>query len=127
MSTEAPKEKWPKSDAVAVGFAAATLFQIFRFTAAAALLLVILLFFLLPLHRSRGLLFAAYILFAITILIPIDVYVPGWNGQLVNSYHGGPRLVRVLYGLRSPPKEGEAIMAGCVTGMYDTKWRLAWE
>jgi len=127
MSTDAKKCGWPKSDAVALGVAIATLFFIFRFTAAAALLVVVLLFFLFPLHRSRRLLLVAFALFAAAILIPIDVYIPGFHGPLVNSQHTGPRLVRVLYGFRGPPKEGEAIMAGCVVSVCDTRWRLVWD
>jgi hypothetical protein len=127
MSKETQKVVWPKSGAVALGVAIATLLFIFRFTAATALLVVILLFFLYPLHRSRHLIIVGFILFAVAILIPVDVYIPGWNGPLVNSHPGGPRLVQVLYGFRGPPKEGEAIMGGCVVGFYDTRWRLVWD
>jgi hypothetical protein len=36
-------------------------------------------------------------------------------------------LVQVLYGFRGSPKEDEAIMAGCVVGLHDTRWRLVWD
>jgi hypothetical protein len=66
-------------------------------------------------------------LFVTAILIPVDVYVRGFHGPLVNSKHSGPRLVQVLYGFRGSPKEDEAIMAGCVVGLHDTRWRLVWD
>jgi hypothetical protein len=40
----------------------------------------------------------AFALFVVAILIPVDVYVRGWNGPLIQSKHSGLRLVPVLYG-----------------------------
>jgi len=128
MNIEAQKNKWPKSGAVALGVAIATLIFVFRFTAAVALLVVVLLFFLYPLHRNHRLLLAAFALFAAVVLIPIDVYVPGFNGPLVNSKHSGLRFVRVIYGFTAGPTDGtEAILGGCKVGPHASRWRLVWD
>ena len=127
MNTEAPKVQRWRFIEVAIGIGIPTLFFIFRFTAAAAFLVFVLLCIFFRLHQSRRALHVAFALFVATILIPVDVYVPGFHGPLVNSQHSGPRLVQVLYGLRGRPKVDEAILAGCIVGLHDTRWRLVWD
>jgi uncharacterized membrane protein len=127
MNAEAPKVQRWRFIEIAIGIGIPTLFFVFRFTAAAAFLVLVLLCIFFGLHRSRRALHVAFALFVAAILIPVDVYVPGFHGPLVNSRHSGPRLVQVLHGLRGRPKEAEAILAGCIVGLHDTKWRLVWD
>ena len=131
MSTEAQIGKWPKSGAIALGIAIPTLFFMFRFTAAAAFLIFFLFLALFPLHRSRRSLFLAFALFAVAILVPVDVYVPGFHGPLYGSKHDGLRFVRVVHGMPRIQNDlalyGEFIADGCVVGLYDTQWRLVWD
>jgi hypothetical protein len=127
MNTDAPKVQSWQFFEVAIGVGFPTLFFIFRFTAAAAFLVFVFLCIFFRLHRSRRALYVAFALFVTAILIPVDVYVRGFHGPLVNSKHSGPRFVQVLYGFRGLPKEDEAIMAGCVVGLHDTRWRLVWD
>lgn len=104
------------------------LFMFFRLTAVLALAVLTLLYLFLPPHRSRRALFVAFALFVTTLLIPVDIYVPGFHGPLINSKHSGLRLVRVLYGLGARPRDnGEAIWGGCIVGLHDTRWRLVWD
>jgi hypothetical protein len=111
--------------AVAIGVGIPALFFMFRFTAAAAFLVFVLLCILFRLHRSRRALRLAFAVFLIAILVPVDVYVRGFHGPLVNSKHNGLRFVRVVYGFTSGPLDGsEAILGGCSVGIHDSRWRL---
>lgn len=113
---------------VVMGIAVPTLFFIFRFTAVAAFVVFLLLCIFFPLHGSRRTLHVAFAVFVVTIAIPIDIYVRGWNGPLRQSKHSGLRFVPVLYGLGAhPQKNNEAILGGCVVGIHDTRWRLVWD
>jgi len=113
---------------IAIGLAIPALLFIFRFTAAAAFLVFLLLYLSLPRHHSRWALYVAYALFIAAILIPVDVYIPGWHGPLINSKHSGPRFVLVMSGFTSGSLDGsEAILGGCAVGPYDTQWRLVWD
>ena len=103
------------------------LFFIFRFTAAAAFLALALLNVFFPWHRNRRVLVLAYALFLVALAVPVDVYVRGFHGPLVGAKGTGPRLVPVLYGLGARPAHGEAILGGCVAGLHDSRWRLAWD
>ena len=128
MTTEAQKVERPRFSPVAVGIALPSLFFIFRFTAAAALLAAALLYLFFQLHRSRRNIHVAFALFFVALLIPVDVYVPGFHGPLIHSKHSGLRLVQVLYGLGARPDENcEAISGGCVVSIHDTRWRLVWD
>jgi len=100
MNTEAPKVQRSRLMEVAIGFAIPTLFFIFRFTATAAFLVFVSLCIFFRLHRSRRALHVAFAFFVGAVLIPVDVYVPGSDGPLVQSKHSGLRFVRVLYGFR---------------------------
>src|SRR5262245_856951 len=128
MNTEIKKIQRLGFIEVAIGVGIPTLFFIFRFTAAAAFLVFMLLCICFRWHHSRRALHVAFVLFAAAILIPVDVYVPGWHGPLRNSTHSGPRFVRVLYGLGAHFRDGrESISGGCIVGMHDTRWRLVWD
>ena len=127
MNSEAQKVQRSRFIEIAIGVGIPTLFFMFRFTAAAAFLVFVLLCICLRWHHSRRALHVSFALFVAAILIPVDVYVPGFHGPLVNSRHSGPRLVQVLYGLRGRPKVDEAILAGCIVGLHDTRWRLVWD
>src|SRR5688500_5922569 len=83
---------------VAIGVGIPTLFFMFRFTAAAAFLVLIFLCIFFR-DRSPRTLRMAFAVFVAAILMPVDLYVPGWNGPLTHSEHSGLRFVRVLYGL----------------------------
>ena len=113
---------------LAIGVGIPTLFFIFRFTAAATLFIFILGCLFFPLHRNLAALHIAFALFVVTILIPVDVHVPGFHGRVVNSKHSGLRFVRVMYGLTSGPlNDSEAILGGCIVGLHDSQWRLVWD
>src|SRR5712664_1173089 len=112
MNSEAQKPQRWRFIEVGIGIAIPTLFFFFRFTAAAAFLVFILLCMFFRLHRSRRRLHVAYALFIVTILIPVDVYVPGFHGPLVNSKHSGLRFVRVIYGFTSGPLDGSEAILG---------------
>jgi len=125
MTTEPKEDKWPLYMAIAFGLAAPMLFVTFRFTAAVAFLLAVLLLVFYRLHRRRWSINLAFVLFFAVELVPIDVYVPGFHGPLMESKHSGPRLVRVLYGWGARPNDGdEAIDGGCVISVNDTRWML---
>jgi hypothetical protein len=127
MNTETQKVQRLGFIPLAIAFAIPTLCFIFRFTAAVAFLGFVLLCIFFRLHRRPRALHVLFALFMIAILIPVDVYVPGWHGPLVNSKHNGLRFVRVMYGLTSGPLDGsEAILGGCVVGLHDSRWRLVW-
>src|SRR5688572_2905679 len=94
MNSEAQKrQRWGFME-VALGIGIPTLFFMFRFTAAAAFLVFVLLCIGLRWHHSRRALHVAFAVVVAAILIPVDVYVRGWHGPLVDSRHTGPRLVR---------------------------------
>jgi hypothetical protein len=125
MNSEAQKTPRSRFIEVAIGVGIPILFFMFRFTAAAAFLVFVLLCIGLRWHHSRRALYVAFALFVAAILIPVDVYVRGWHGPLVDSKHSGPRLVEVLYGLGAHRTDGgEFISGGCVVGIHDTIWRL---
>jgi hypothetical protein len=128
MPTESQKVKRPRFTVLEAFLTLVFLFVIFRFTAAAVLLAVALLYIFFPLHRSRRAIITAYCLFLAVLLIPVDVYIPGFHGPLIDSKHSGPRFVRVLYGLGAWPRDhDEAVLGGCVIGIDDTRWRLVWD
>lgn len=128
MPAEAQKTERPRSSVLEGFLALVFLFFVFRFTAAFALLALLLLYIFFPLHRSRRAIIVTYVLFFTALLIPVDVYVPGFHGPLMHSKHSGPRFVRVLYGLGARPRDGgEAISGGCIVGLHDTRWRLVWD
>lgn len=128
MNSEVQKPKNWRFIEIAVGTGIPASFFVFRFTAAAALLVSILLCILLRRHRSRRALQLAFAVFVIAILIPVDVYVPGWHGPLVNSKHNGLRLVPVIYGYTSGPLDGsEAILGGCIIHLHASRWILVWD
>lgn len=116
---------------IAIGIAIPTLFFMFRFTAAAAFLIFVLLCIFSRLHRSRRALHVAFALFVAAILVPIDVYVPGFHGPLYGSKHNGLRFVYVVHGMpmvqRCLDRYGEFIADGCIVGLHDTRWRLVWD
>jgi hypothetical protein len=124
---EAQKVKRPRFSVVEALVCLGFLFLIFRFTAAAALLALGLLHLLFPLHRSRRAIVIVYILFFTALLVPVDVYIPGFHGPLIHSKHSGPRFVPVLYGLGARPGGAdEAVLGGCVVSLNCTSWRLVW-
>jgi hypothetical protein len=127
MNTEAPKVQRWRFIEVAIGIGIPMLFFMFRFTAAAAFLVFVFLCIFLR-NRSRRTLHVAFALFVAAILIPVDVYIPGWHGPLDNSKHSGMRFVSVLYGLGAHRRDGgEFISGGCIVGLHDTRWRLVWD
>ena len=120
-------KRWTFSE-LGIGIGIPTLFFIFRFTAAAAFLAFALLCILFRRHLGYRALPLTFALFLVAIVIPVDVYVPGFHGPLVHSEHSGPRFVRVLYGLGAHRRDGgEFISGGCVVGLHDTRWRLVWD
>jgi hypothetical protein len=131
MNSEPQKVRKTLSLPVAIGFSIPTLFFIFRFTAAAAFLVFIVLCIFFRLHRSRRTIQIAFAVFVAAILIPVDVYVPGFHGPLYGSKHSGLRFVYVVHGMpmvdRCLAQYGEFIADGCVVGLYDTQWRLVWD
>jgi hypothetical protein len=101
------------------------LFMFFRVTAVLALIVLGLLYAFFPRHRSRRALTVSLVIFVSALLIPVDIYIPGFHGPLMHSKHSGLRFVRVVYGLGARPKDGgEAISGGCGVRLHDTKWRL---
>ena len=127
MNSDIQKARGSRFIGVAIGMGLATLFFMFRFTAAAAFLVFVFLCIFMR-NRSRRTLHVAFALFVAAILIPVDVYVPGWHGPLRNSEHSGLRFVRVLYGLGAHRLDGgEFISGGCIVGLHDTRWRLVWD
>jgi hypothetical protein len=131
MNTEAPKVQRWRFIEVAIGIGIPTLFFVFRFTAAAAFLVFVLLCICFRLHRSRRALHVAFALFVAAILIPVDIYVPGFHGPLWGSKHSGLRFVYVVHGMpmiqRCLDRYGEFIADGCIVGLHDTRWRLVWD
>lgn len=131
MNSEPQKVQKSRFIPVAIGIAIPTLFFIFRFTAAAAFLVFVLLCIFYRLHRSRRALHVALALLVAAILIPVDVYVPGFHGPLYGSKHSGLRFVHVVHGMpriqRCLDLYGEFIADGCIVGLYDTRWRLVWD
>ena len=128
MNSETQKPQRWRFIEVAIGVAIPTLFFFFRFTAAAAFLVLILLCIFFRLHRSRRALHVAFAVFVAAILIPVDVYVPGFHGPLVNSKHSGLRFVHVVYGFTAGPTDGsEAILGGCLIRPHASRWRLVWD
>src|SRR2546421_538317 len=131
MNTETQKVQRPRFISVAIAIAIPTLFFIFRFTTAAAFIIFVSLCIFFPLHRSARSIYVAFTLFLATILIPVDVYVPGFHGPLFGSKHSGLRFVYVVHGKpmiqRCLDRYGEFIAAGCIVGLHDTRWRLVWD
>ena len=104
------------------------LFMLFRITAVLALIALALLYVFFPLHRSRHALMVAFCVFVAALLVPVDIYIPGFHGPLWNGKHSGLRFVRVLYSLGAHFRDGrESISGGCVVGIHDTTWRLVWD
>jgi len=127
MNSNVQKVQRSRFIEVATGIGIPMLFFMFRFTAAAAFLVFVFLCIFLR-NRSRPTLQVAFALFVAAILIPVDVYIPGWHGPLRNSEHSGSRFVRVLYGLGAHRLDGgEFISGGCIVGLHDTRWRLVWD
>jgi len=131
MTANAQKAQRPRTTVLEIFLCFAVLFLFFRLTAAAMLLLALLSYVFFPLHRNRRAIAAAYILFFAALLVPVDVYVPGFHGPLYGSKHSGLRFVYVVHGMPKTQqcldRYGEFIAAGCVVGLYDTRWRLVWD
>jgi hypothetical protein len=121
----------PPFGAFAIATALPGLLFIFRTTAAVVLLLFILLYVFFPLHRSTRTLELTYVVFLAAIIIPVDVYIHGFNGPLYGSQHSGPRLVKVVHGLpriqHCLDRYGEFVADGCLIGLHDPQWRLVWD
>lgn len=117
--------------AIAIGIAIPLLLLIFRTTAAVALLVFILLHIFFPLHCSIRALNISLTLFFAAIVIPVDIYIKGFNGPLFGSQHSGLRFVQVVHGLPTIQENldmyGEFIADGCLVGIHDTRWRLVWD
>ena len=104
------------------------LFILFRFTAVLILIVLGMLYAFFPRHHSRRALTVTLVIFVLALLIPVGFYIPGFHGPLMHSKHSGLRFVRVVYGLGARPRDGgEAISGGCVIGIDDTRWILAWD
>ena len=128
MSLQDQNRKRPGWNPYFVGIAIPLFFFTFRFTAVAALFTLVLLYLCFPLHRSITLIRVASTLVMIALIIPIDFYIRGFHGPIVNDTHGGPRLVPVMYGLTAGPADNsEAILGGCVVSFHDTTWRFVWD
>jgi hypothetical protein len=99
-----------------------------RLTVLVLVAVLALSYFLYPWHRSRQALAITSILLLFAVLVPIDVYVGSFHGQLYGSSHSGPRMVRVVWGMpmiqRCLDKYGEFIAGGCVVRVHDTRWML---
>jgi hypothetical protein len=131
MLADVQKVKRPSVSPVKVALALVSLLFIFRFTSAIALIVVASLYAFFPLHRSLRAIQVSYVLFFVILLIPVDVYVPGFHGPLEGDKHSGLRFVYVVHGMPMRQnclnKYGEFIAGGCVGGMDDTRWRLVWD
>ena len=127
MNTQA-KNIRPKFTLIEAFVVLVILFMVFRITAVLALIALSLLYVFFPSHRNRRALTVAFCVFVSALLIPVDIYIPGFHGPLRNSEHSGLRFVRVLYGLGAHFRDGrESISGGCVVGIHDTRWRLVWD
>ena len=128
MNTQPQNISRPRFTLIEAFLVLVLLFMMFRFTAVLTVLVLVLLYLFFPLHHSRRALTVTFAIFVATLLIPVDVYVPGFHGPLMHSEHSGLRLVRVLYGLGAHRRDGgEFISGGCIVGMHDTRWRLVWD
>jgi hypothetical protein len=108
--------------------AAVCLFLVFRVTAAAAFLGMIATYIFIRRRQNRRPFVIAWSLFVAALLIPVDVYIPGYHGPLYGDKHSSIRFVRVVYGLPNTPrcldKYGEFIAGGCVAGIHESQWML---
>lgn len=102
-----------------------------RVTVVALLVVLVLMYVLFPLHRSRRALWITSVLLALAVVIPVDVYVRGFQGPIFGSKHSGPRFVKVVWGMpmiqRRLEQYGEFVAGGCVTRINDTSWVLVWD
>lgn len=104
------------------------LFMIFRFTALLALVVLALLYLFFPFHHSRRALTVSLAIFIAALLIPVDLFIPGFHLSVSHSTHSGLRFVPVLYGLGAHRTDGgEYFSGGCIVGLHDTRWRLVWD
>ena len=127
MNSEVQKVSRPRFTVIEAFLVLVISFLFFRFTVALMLVVLALLYLFFPLHGSRRTLLVASVLFALAVLIPADIYVPGY-GSLMHSEHSGLRFVRVIYGLGAHRRDGgEFISGSCIVGVHDTRWRLVWD
>ncbi len=131
MASAAQSETRPPFGLLAIAFALPLLFFIFRTTASVILLLYILLYVFFPLHRSLRTLKITFAIFLTAIIIPVDVYLKGFNGPLYGNQHNGLRFVHVVHGKPRIQycldKYGEFVADGCLIGLHDPRWRLVWD
>jgi hypothetical protein len=68
--------------------------------------------------------------FFAALLIPVDVYVPGFHGPLYGDRHGGPRLVRTVVGMprmqECIERYGEFVSLGCSAMPFAPRWVVVW-
>ena len=115
MNTQPQNISRPRFTLIEAFLVLVLLFMMFRFTVVLTLLLLVLLYLFFPLHQSRRLLTVALAFFVAALLIPVDIYVPGFHGPLVHSKHSGSRFVHVVYGLGAHRRDGgEFISGGCI-------------
>jgi hypothetical protein len=107
------------------------LFAAFRLTSAFLFIVLVLLYAFFPRHRSRRALIATYVLFILSMLLPIDVGLAGYRASHHGTRKSGLRLVRYVTGLGAArvgvERYGEVITGGCVRQHYDPKWILIWD
>jgi hypothetical protein len=129
VKTDTQKDRKPRFTVLEAFIVLVIVFMLgFRLVAVTLLVTVFLLCAFFPLHHSRAALWVSSVLFALAVLIPVDVYIAGFHGPLVNSKHSGLRFVSVVYGLGAQPEAGdEAVEGGCVPGIHPTRWRLVWD
>jgi len=131
MVPAAQPEARPPFGLFAIVLALPLLLFIFRTTAAAALLLLILLYIFFPIHPSVRILKITFATFLAAIILPVDVYIKGFNGPHFGSQHRGLRFVHVVHGMpriqHCLDEYGEFIADGCLIGLHDTRWRLVWD
>ncbi len=131
MVPAAQPEARPPFGPIAIAVALPLLFFIFRTTAAVVLLLFILLYLLFPLHHSVRTLKITIATFLAAIILPVDVYIEGFNGPIYGNQHNGLRFVQVVHGKPRIQycldQYGEFVADGCLIGLHDPRWRLVWD
>jgi hypothetical protein len=107
----------------------AVFFMMPRFTALLALVLFALLYLFYRIRHRKQVLALAVIFYMAALLIPADIYVPGFGSSLLmHSEHRGLRFVPVLYGYGAHRRDGgEYFSGGCCVGINDTRWKLVWD
>ena len=98
-----------------------------RFTTLVAWVVLAFVYLFFPRHQSRRAITACAAIFFAAAFIPVDVYFPFRDGQIINSTHSGPRFVRVLYELGWPNPGHEALLGGCIVTFDCTRWKFVWD